>query len=193
MKVLCLDRRSDGTFDVTAGVDSAVLRPGEPVFVPEPVSQWRSAIVPVIRISRLGMSIRESRARNYYHEAALFHMLTPACPDACEGLPPYILDRAFSPGEWLDISDAASDAVLSIGLEVAPIASGESPVGACGSFSLESLGADAAVALLSRHLTFKTGDLLVFTGARIEAPAPRLDTCLTATLDGKPNLSIRIK
>ena len=42
----------DGAVKALGGADSAVLRPGEPVFVPEPVEDWCSFVALAIRISR---------------------------------------------------------------------------------------------------------------------------------------------
>ncbi|MDE6196363.1 MAG: hypothetical protein K2F91_00680 [Muribaculaceae bacterium] len=192
MKVLSIGTSPDGKTLVEAGVDSAVLRPGEPVFVPEPTSDWNSSAVPVVRIGRLGMSITEARARDYYHELTLFHMLTPVSPDAAEGLPPFILDRALSPGRWLDISAAPSDRRFVLSATRSPIGGSDSDV-LSAEASLADLGVDRVVALLSRHLTFKTGDLLVFRDCRLDFGSPQLDTEIKAAVDGEEVLDIRIK
>lgn len=192
MKVLCICN-SGGQRKIVAGVDSAVLRPGEPVFTDEPADMWISSVAPAVRISRLGMSIRESRAREYYHELTLFHVLTPTCPEACEGLPPYILDRAFSPGKWTDIASSPSDKELTLTARRQSI-DGKGPQETrIVRFSLDTLGVDSTIALLSRHLTFKTGDLLIFADHAVSLGAPVIDSAVTAELDNEEVLSIRIK
>ena len=62
MKVLCISANGK-RMKVDVGSDQAVLRLGEPVFVPEPVEEWRSAVAPAVRISRLGTAIKASTAR----------------------------------------------------------------------------------------------------------------------------------
>ncbi len=84
----------DGVIKALGGADSAVLRPGEPVFVPEPVEDWCSFVAPAIRISRLGMNIKPSFARQYYHELGAVHVLLPRRPGP---IPPLFCDRAIAP------------------------------------------------------------------------------------------------
>ncbi len=192
MKVLCICNNG-GRREIAAGVDSAVLRPGEPVFADEPSELWTSSIAPAIRISRLGMSIRAARAREYYHELTLFHVLTPTSAEACEGLPPFILDRAFSPGKWVDISNIASDSKFTVTADRESLDGKGERQTVRSDFSLDTLDVDKIVALLSRHLTFKTGDLLIFTDHALGLGAPMLDSAVTAKLDQSEVLSIRIK
>ena len=99
MKVLCISANGK-RLKVDVGSDQAILRPGEPVFVPEPVEEWRSSVAPAVRISRLGTAIKASSARAYYDSIAPVHLLTPADNSVADGLPPFVLDRALSPGKW---------------------------------------------------------------------------------------------
>lgn len=50
---------------VELGADSAVLRCGEPVFVPDPVDEWVSLVAPAVRLCRLGMHMGRN-ARAYF-------------------------------------------------------------------------------------------------------------------------------
>lgn len=196
MKIFCLTRRSDGRLGVYPGADSAVLRSGEPVFVPEPFEGWRSQLVPVVRIDRLGMNIRRACAPAFYSEIALFHLLVPAegfADTVADGISPYILDRAFSPGTWHSIGTVAPEGLFAVAASAVPIGSDKALATAETRFSLSDLDIDGVVTLLSKHVTFKTGDLLVFTDFSAELGAPAVDTAVSATLNSLPALSIRIK
>lgn len=192
MKILSIFHGKDGNIHVKAGADSAILRQGEPVFVPEPVQVWRSSAVPAIRMSRLGTSIKEANAAEYYDAITLFHLLTPVDPVIVDGFPPYILDRAFSPGQWLAIP---TDKQKTLGIRAVrqSLNGCAEPVETTGAFTTASLGADSVIASLSRYLTFRTGDILVFPDKGIELGAPVLDTQLTATIDSDTVLTIRLK
>lgn len=196
MKIFCVTRRCDGRLEVYPGADSALLRPGEPVFIPEPFEGWRSRLVPVVRIDRLGMNIRRASAPSFYSEIAMFHLLVPADGFAdivADGLSPYILDRAFSPGPWHPIGTVAPDGAFVVGATTVPIGSDKALATAETRFCLSDLDIDGVVTLLSKHVTFKTGDLLVFTDFSADLGAPAVDTSVSATLNGYPALSIRIK
>ena len=192
MKVFSIIPGQDGRLSVEAGVDSAVLRPGEPVFIPDPVDQWRTAVAPAIRISRLGTAIKAARARSYYSEIAAVHTLRPAPgSDAAHGLPPAILDRAFSPGRWLPLPEDSSS---ELSLSVSRSAIGEAdPEPTTVTFTLATLQVDQAIALLSEFITFKTGDILVFPSVAVSLGTPILDTHIAASVCGEPSLDIRIK
>lgn len=173
------------------GADSAILRVGEPVFVPEPADQWLTAVVPAIRISRLGTAIKVSRARGYYDAITAVHLLYKA-----DGvLPPFVLDRAIAPGRWLEIG--ADDDTFVLSVARGPIKDAASPLGS-HRFTLADLALDATISSLSRSLTFRTGDMLVFPDAGVSPGAPVLDTEVHATLSASGHhaeevLDIRIK
>ena len=160
MKILCIFHGKDGNLHVKAGADSAVLRPGEPVFVPDPVQVWRSTVAPAIRLSRLGTSIKAAFAPEYYDAVSLFHILTPVDPVIVDGLPPYILDRTFSPGIWHGITPADLVGGYDFSAKRKNLNGEADAAEASGHFSLASLGADSAIEALSRYLTFRTGDIL---------------------------------
>lgn len=192
MKVLYIKHNPDGSLNVEAGADSSVLRPGEPVFVPDPVSGWRSTIAPAVRISRLGTAIKASRASAYYDAIAPVHILTPASSALCDGLPPYILDRTLSPGLWQPLGEE-SGARHTFAVEVRAL-NAEAPFASVSvDFSIADAGVDTAMEVLSRHLTFRTGDILVFPDCGLSLGVAVLDTELRVTVDGAEALKIRMK
>ena len=99
MKVFVLKGTCGGERKVSLGADSAVLRPGEPVFLPESGNAARLAVIPAVRIGRLGYCVRSNFA-SYVDAATLFMYLQPDDSDTPSWLPPFIADRSFSPGKW---------------------------------------------------------------------------------------------
>lgn len=187
MKILLIETAADGLMKVQLGADSAVLRTGEPVFVPEPLAQWQCRVMPGVRISRLGMHISPANAARHFDSVSLFHVMTPSEPMA--GIPCGVIDRTFSPGEWIPAKDIAAGRWTvtrkRIGKEADFIQS--------HSFTLDSLGVHDAISRLSGLCTFRTGDVLLFGDAAINLGNPVLDTCIEAALDANVLLNIRIK
>ncbi len=187
MKVLLIETGKDGAPSVLLGADSAVLRCGEPVFVPEPLSDWRCRIMPAVRISRLGMHINAANVARHLDSVSLFHVMTPT--GSADGLPAGMIDRTFSPGEWQPIAGMASGEWSVRRRKIG----GEADLCLENTFSLEGLGVADTVSRLSRYCTFRTGDVLLFADAAVELGSPVLDTCIEAELAGATVLNIRIK
>lgn len=187
MKTLLL-RSVDGCMSAIGGADSAVLRPGEPVFVPEPVSDWISIVAPAIRISRLGMNIKPSFARQYYHELGAVHLLMPS-DESILPVAPLFCDRCIAPGLWHDIEtladrsfsatvyDRKDRALLHLDLNITP----------------DDLDCNNMINFVSRYMTLKTGDMIVFGGHSLDLGTPTLDTRVTAEIFGAASLDIRLK
>ncbi len=192
MKIFGISKSADGRIALTPGVDSAVLRPGEPVFVPEPFADWRAAVAPAVRIGRLGMNIKESSARAYCEALTAFSMLTPAeGSDAACGLPPFVLDRAFSPGNWLELPGA--DARLCLRAELSAIGSDDVLLSEVRDFAVGDMQLEKVIAHISRFITLKTGDVLLFTDFATAAFEPVPDTTLNVAINDSYPLSIRFK
>lgn len=185
MKTILL-RTLNGKTEAIGGADSAVLRPGEPVFVPDPVEQWQSIVAPAIRISRLGMNIKPAFARQHYHEIAAVHLLMPRTVGP---IPPLFCDRAIAPGKWLDIDSLSGK---SFNASIATF-DDDNTVTFSMPLCFSDLKADEAVHFVSRYMTLKTGDMIVFGDNALDLGAPSLDTMLSAEIMGMPSLDIKFK
>lgn len=190
MKILCISTLPDGLCSVQPGADSAILREGEPVFVPDPVEGWDSCVAPAIRISRLGTAIKARRAAGYYDAVTLFHLLRPADASVASGIPPFVIDRVFAPGRWMPVSGISG---LDISLCRRHLKSDDILTEENASLAFADLSVDDTISLLSEYMTFKTGDILVFTGRAVPVGTPVLDTELSASLNGTKVLEIRFK
>ncbi|MBO4942956.1 MAG: hypothetical protein J6C95_05970 [Muribaculaceae bacterium] len=187
MKTLLL-RTEDGRMKAIGGADSAVLRPGEPVFVPEPLTDWVSIVAPAIRISRLGMNIKPSFARQYYHETAAVHLLMPSDASVLP-VAPLFCDRCIAPGAWADV-----DTLGGCGLTAAVLDREDRELLRLGSdITFRELDCDNMISFVSRYMTLKTGDMIVFGDHSLHLGTPGLDTRVTAEIFGAPTLDIRLK
>ena len=191
MKVL-MATRTDGAWTFEAGADSAVLRPAEPVFIEEPAIDWTTSVVLGIRISRLGMHISTKNVMRHCDALAPFHILRPAVPYCAGQLPPLYRDRAISPGAWVQISELPQEFEFSASRR--PLRSQPGvDIDLTSPHSLSSLFAEEAVSILSQAMTFKTGDIILFGHSALTLGPPAVDTEISASIDGRELLDIRIK
>lgn len=199
MKIFCIHFEGEagsGRAIVVPGADSALLRPGEPVFIPDDTECWESLAAPAIRISRLGTAIRARQARAYFDAVSVMHILRPK--PGCEpfddiDMPPYTLDRTFAPGAWTALGDTADDRPLTIWLTRSMLKSDDVTEESEVSFTIDSLQVCRAIELLSRMATFKTGDIIVFTDAATPPHRPELDSRVRCTLNDTECLNVRLK
>lgn len=168
---------------VTLLTDSAFVRKGMPLFVPDFAMGWELEIVPCLTVCRLGKTIPARFARRYLGEIGLVGRLLP--PEAEAGSATLTalasnFDGALCLGERFAID--GTDAGITISLD---------GVGEI-SLSAEDMNLENTIALLSRYMILKTGDLILpcRTGLRVSA---RPGAKVKATLDGKPALNLKIK
>ncbi len=160
--------------------DSAVVRPRTPLFLPDFAAEgWTLEVVPVAVVSRLGKWIEPRFARRYCEKAGVAVRLVPE-----EGLPANAFaanfDGAFAPcGEMTDLPAAEEPWQLSCGDVAVEISPGQ-------------LHLDDSLALCSRYMMLKTGDMIVpcRTGLRI---APRVGDTVATSLNGHELLKLKIR
>lgn len=187
MKLLTVHTMPDGTIETVLGTDSALLRPGEPVFVPQPETAWQSKIVPAVRISRLGTHISERNAPKYVDAVTAFHLMTPARP--ITGIPEGLIDRTYSPGIWQPADATTFDAIHTLTAR----RFGTQPMEATATFSLDGMAVVPTIATLTQWCTVRTGDVLLFVDHAILSDAPAIGSRIEADLDQSQVLNIRIK
>ncbi len=179
MKILIVDRqlgRWDSEWDasldadaaprpdllpLTMGADSALVRPGFPCFLPDFAREgWELRLAPVLRVGKLGKWIETRFAPRYIDALSLASILRPSLNysndlknfkdfgsiNPCSFLP--IFDGAITPGRFIPLPPEG-DAVLSV--------KGSEPF----QFQLRDLRAAETIALISRSVTLKSGDLII--------------------------------
>ena len=162
----------------TLMTDSAVVRCGTPLFLPDFAVDWRLEIIPVAVISRLGKWIEPRFAHRYYTEVSLAARLVPPQGAPC-GAFEANFDGAIAPGHAVA---APSDGAFTICLDEKEEIS----------LSAEMLHMDDTVALASRFMMLKTGDIIAPCRTPLYVtPVP--GTRVSATLNGVPVIDLKIR
>lgn len=174
------------TPDLSAGVDSAVLRHGEPLFVDGATE--RSLVCPAVRIGRLGTHIPERVARSYADAMTVFHLLIPEPPVAAKTAAWGLADRTFAPGAFVPLAEG----VVEICAEKYPIAFGKNCSEGCYSTFDTALTAPA-IAAISAICTLRTGDVIVFADHGLNMGPAMPDHFIDAEIDGEQVLHLKIK
>lgn len=159
--------------------DSSAHRNFHPAFLPDCDGGWTALVCPYVRISRLGMNISEKFAGRYYDSVGVACIFVPtAHKDEIASLEEryFAMDSAFTAGECVApapvITISAFDQELTV--------------------DLPSLGIDSTIAGLSRYMTFRMGDMLMFPASSLSAPVVEGDH-LTAFISGLLSIDIKIK
>ena len=172
------------------GADSAVLRPSEPVFLPESGNPALMTAIPAVRIGRLGYCVRSNFA-SYVDAVTIFMYFQPHPDDTPQWLPPYVADRSFSPGKWCPLP---ADRTLRAHIEVSPLPGRPGATQSYGfTISIEELQIEQLIRDISRFCTLKTGDILLFPDCGLPLIPAQLDTSVTATLNSEKVLDVRLK
>lgn len=164
--------------------DSALLRCNKPLFLDD-ASQWSIKICPAIKISRLGFHIKEKFASRYYDSASAVGICIPAEWAASPWTAPEVMmarDNCLIEGSWLTLDERDATTRLDYGAN-----------GLSASVTLGDLGVDKAIAALSCHMTFKTGDILVFAGHSLDIAAQDAAGEIKTEINGTECLDFRIK
>ncbi len=169
--------------------DSALLRGGRPLFLPDDLGVIDCEVSLVVRISRLGKSIPERFAHRYYDAVTvgvdftardlLLRLQRAGLPwEMAKGF-----DGAAAIGEWTSLSPAGSHR-FRLDIDGTTVQQGSD------SDLLHS--ADALIAYISRWFTLRTGDI-IFTGAPAPPTAVAIDNHLTGYLNDKKVLEFNVK
>ena len=177
MKIMLVDPDAlEPTPDIKVFADSALSPGDKPLFIPDaPPQGWEGMILPAVRVDRLGTSIATRFANRYYAHVTAVHLLRPAGPW------PEIyrsMDHALSLGRWMPTD----------GRRAFDISDGTGTVTA----DLDLLRADEAISALSRLMTLKMGDVIIFNRPPIMRP-PVPDTTLRVTVDGVEAIRFNLK
>lgn len=189
MKIIVVSGTSGSEMSAQPGADSAILRPGEPVFLPEDVTGWKYFAATAIRMCRLGTNIPVSKAPAYFDAIAAFLLMIPEEND-CR-VPWTLRDRAFSPGSFISIPETSFELAAGV-RELTTRKTAEETVFK-RSVDPEAMEIPATVARLSRYCTFKTGDIIIFRDFGLDLGCPVVDTGVQVFLGSEKSLDVRLK
>jgi len=179
----------------TVIADSALVRVSTPMFVPDFASGWMLRVVPYVTIGRLGKSILPRFASRYMNGFGIgVRLLPPACGLTAANTPPLpehsalsaTFDGAFAPGTPLPMFSAEE----SLHIEACQKGAAEG----CQTFDVNphELHLDDTVALVSRYMTLRTGDIISPCLLPIEFPAT-LNSVVEVKMNGETTLKLKIK
>lgn len=164
--------------DTSLIADSTTVRVGTPMFIPDFAAGWRISILPAVVISRLGKWIEPRFASRYYTDVAVAARLLPPEGSACGALA-CSFDGAIAPGIHLP---RPADGNFTISVD------GRQEI----SLSPDMLHIDDCVALVSRFMTLKTGDLILPCTTPLFAE-PVIGSRIHVTLNGVTALDLKIR
>lgn len=180
LAALASDRVADpGCLRTTVIADSAIVRRGMPLFVPDFAEGWEVEFVPAVVISRLGKSIPPRFASRYYREVGVMGRLVPP-------------EGAVAAGGL----GTSFDGALCAGVTLPAERVGEWTVSVDGSMELtlgrDEMLTDETIALVSRYMMLKTGDVVIpcATGLRVRA---EIGSRVRVTLNGEEAMMLKIK
>lgn len=189
MKVIMASGTKSGLLRFDGAFDSALLRPGEPLFVDDSQSGVALTLMPALYVGRQGRFIPADRCRDYVDACGLVAYV-PSPAAVAGGIAPMLCDRAFAPGAHMPLS---FDEPTHLAALLTDLADDDIIARAETTFSFAALGADKAIGRLSEFVTLRTGDIILFADGAVEVGSIIVDTRLTAALDGNPCLSFKIK
>ena len=168
--------------------DSSILYTGRPFFIPDWAERFEAVPAIAVRTGRLGKCIAPKFAHRYWDALTACLAVRAMGSDEPSLL---ALDRAMDGaavvGEWVEAASLADPMQA-----VVEVKAGETVLSRCCLADMAPLALDEMLARVSTRCSIKMGDLLV-TGecgeARTLAPGDRL----TATVDGRPVLDVKVR
>lgn len=204
MKILAFDRfpaASDSAMERLTGggtiapgeapactviTDSATLRPHEPLFVPDFAEGWVLEVLPSVTVERLGKWIAPRFARRYFGDFRLCARLLPPSGSVPASALETNFDGALAWGRPHSAQELY-DTELSVSASLSD--------GSCRhvfTFGWKELHAEETLALASRYMTLKTGDVIIPCRTSLRFPAVA-GTRLQVSLGSADTLDINLK
>lgn len=188
MKILSINRTLDQSVNEAINhlaiiPDSAIIREGKPFFIPGFSQHWEYQATIAFRVTRLGKNIAAKFAHRYIDALALAVRTIPreleasATPSAITTA----FDGAFIIGEWLNLDQFESNKTISIEIENQTC-----------SIDISQLAIEDTIALLSKYLTLKIGDIIAPATLPINGNIS-INTIIEGRLNNNPNIRLKFK
>jgi 2-keto-4-pentenoate hydratase/2-oxohepta-3-ene-1,7-dioic acid hydratase in catechol pathway len=186
MKILAINRTLNQPIDEAINhlsiiPDSAIIREGKPFFIPSFSQRWEYELTIAFRVTRLGKNIAAKFAHRYIDALALAVRNHPI--DFEQAAAPSDIttafDGAFIIGDWVEFESLDSMKSLSVEIDNKKI-----------SVEMSQLAIEETIALLSKYLTLKIGDIIAPATLSISG-----DITINTIIEGKlnDNTNIRLK
>lgn len=163
----------------TLATDSATVRLGMPMFIPDFATGWMLEFVPAVIIKRLGKWIEPRFASRYYTDATVVARLLPSGGEAPCGAFAVNFDGAMAPGKHMPVPADGSFTICVDGADEM-------------TFAPQELHIDDTVALASRFMMLKTGDIILPCRTPLHV-APVVGSRVSVSLNGETALDLKIR
>lgn len=173
--------------------DSAIVRNNRPVFIPDFAREgWVVDILPAFLIGRLGKFISPRFVERHLSTFTLVACLRPAHLSDSDALTDSF-DGAITVGEMMQIP-AGEKIVLQGRYSSLPVKAGDEPKEDVKNIeiSISELHVEDTVALLSRYMMLKSGDMILPASVGLTFPIA-LGYSVSASVDGVDCLTLRLK
>lgn len=178
---------SPACLPVTLLTDSAIVREGNPVFLPDFADGWMLCVAPYFSIGRLGKGISPKFTPRYVDGFGLVARLVPTDSNPAEyavaGALGANFDGALLVGKRFPAREWAKD-------DRFMLAAGDD--GQDTVLTYADLHLEDTVALVSRYMMLKTGDMIIPCGTSLQFRA-EIGLRATVALNGLPALNIKVK
>ncbi|MDE6239297.1 MAG: hypothetical protein K2M54_04825 [Muribaculaceae bacterium] len=162
--------------------DSSLQRNGQPWFMPDISKEWVAIVCPGIKITRLGTHIAAKFAGRYYESICAVTLFLPAREAVSPSEAPerfFVSDSAYCIGEGVTVGEKEQLHEINVGEKSLK-------------FSSDSLGVDTAISDISKFVTLKIGDVIIFGDERMDLSVAEGDR-LEVAIDGERAIELRIK
>jgi 2-keto-4-pentenoate hydratase/2-oxohepta-3-ene-1,7-dioic acid hydratase in catechol pathway len=172
--------------------DSALLKDGNPFFIPDFSSEIHYETEVVVRINRLGKTIAEQFAHRYYSDVTIGIDFTARDLQTAlrkNGLPWEIskgFDQSAVTGDFVPLSEAGDIQELDFHLDI------DGKTVQHGNTAGMLFTADQIIARISRFFTLKIGDL-IYTGTPAGTGPVRIGNHLQGYLGDRKLLDFRVR
>ena len=188
MKILAINRTLDQSVNdiinhLAIIPDSAIIREGKPFFIPRFSQNWKYQATIAFRVTRLGKNIAAKFAYRYIDALALAVRTIPIDLEASatQSAITTAFDGAFIIGQWIELNNFESNNNISIEFDNQAF-----------SLDISQLAIEETIALLSKYITLKIGDIIAPAIIPISENIT-INTIIDGNLNNTPNIKLKFK
>lgn len=181
MKIIAINRLLTTNVGTTPSIDiiadSAVIKDGKPLFIPNFSNNWTAEATIAIRISRLGKNIGAKFASRYYDAITTVLRIKPTDCKSNNTALYTSFDGSIIMGNWETINSSELNITIADKKYT---------------FSIDDLDIDNAIATISKYITLKIGDVIIL-GHYADNINISIDNSIIINLNETENLKVKIK
>ena len=188
MKILAINRTLNQSANESINhlsiiPDSAIIREGKPFFIPSFSQRWEYEVTIAYRVTRLGKNIASKFAHRYIDALAVAVRTRPIDLEesAVGSAITTAFDGAFIIGDWVELESLKELDSLTIEIDNQSI-----------TVELSQLAIEDTIAVLSKYLTLKIGDIIAPASLPIKGEI-KINTIVDGKLNEAQNIRLKFK